>query len=295
MLAPWLEQPEMRHTLSELSAHAELDLAELGTHADAETIRDTEVAQPLLTAAAVLSLQSLLGTASAAGVVGVAAGHSVGEIGAAVVAGVLDPAQAMVLARERGRAMARAAQAEPTGMSAVVGGRPEEVQAALDAHGLTAANVNGGGQVVAAGSLPALAALAAEPPARARVVPLPVAGAFHTRFMAQAVEHVRDIVADLTPGDPALPLLSNADGAQVRTGTEVVERLVAQVSRPVRWDLCQEQLAALGVTGMIELCPGGVLTGLARRSLRGVETVAITTPDDLEPARQLLTQHGGTR
>lgn len=293
MLAPWLERAELRETLDRLSAVAELDLTDLGTTADAATIRDTAVAQPLLVAAAVLSLQALLGETDAAGVVGVSAGHSVGELGACVVAGVLDPVQAMTLARERGRAMAEAAAAAQTGMSAVVGGAPEEVEAALARHGLVAANVNGSGQVVAAGATDALAALAAEPPARARVVPLDVAGAFHTSYMAPAVERVRQVAAGLTPADPRLPLLSNADGAEVASGRDALERIVAQVARPVRWDLCSAALAERGVTAMIELLPGGVLTGLARRGLKGVRTVALKTPDDLEAARQLIA--GGDR
>lgn len=288
MFVPWLERADLRRTLAGLSEVAELDLVELGTTADAATIRATEVAQPLLVAAAVLGLQALLGDAAPADVVGVTAGHSVGELGACVVAGVLTAEQAMMLARERGRAMAQAAAATPTGMSAVVGGTPEDVEATLTRHGLVPANVNGSGQVVAAGTLEALAALAADPPARARVVPLDVAGAFHTEHMAPAVDHVRAVAATLTPADPRVPLLSNADGAEVTTGAAALERIVAQVARPVRWDLCSASLAERGVTAMVELLPGGVLTGLARRGLKGVTTVALKTPDDLPAARDLI-------
>ncbi|RPF28728.1 ACP S-malonyltransferase [Georgenia muralis] len=290
MLAPWLELAHLRELLEHYSDVTELDLVTLGTTADAETIRDTRVAQPLLVAASLLSHHAL-GRPRA----DLAAGHSVGELAAAAVAGVLTDDAALVLVRERGRAMADAAAAVPTGMTAVVGGRPDEVEAALARHGLTAANVNGGGQVVAAGTADQLAALAADPPPRARVIPLQVAGAFHTEHMAPAVAAVRATAAGLTPADPATTLLSNADGAVVSSGADALERLVTQVASPVRWDLCCEQMLASGVTAAVELCPGGVLTGLARRTLPGVETVALKSPDDLPAARELIDSHGGSR
>ncbi|MCK6209386.1 ACP S-malonyltransferase [Georgenia sp. EYE_87] len=293
MLAPWLEVPELRQRLERYAEVTELDLVALGTTADADTIRDTRVAQPLIVAASLLSLHAL--TLEDVPEADVTAGHSVGELAAAAVAGVLTDEQALVLVRERGRAMADAAAARPTGMTAVVGGKPEEVAEALARHGLTAANVNGGGQVVAAGTAEQLEALAADPPARARVIPLQVAGAFHTEHMGPAVDTVRHAAASLAPADPRLTLLSNADGAVVTSGAETLERLVTQVANPVRWDLCCEQLLALGVTGVVELCPGGVLTGLARRTLPGVETVAVKGPEDLPAARDLMTRHGGNR
>jgi len=293
MLAPWLEVPELRQRLERYAEVTELDLVALGTTADADTIRDTRVAQPLIVAASLLSLHAL--TLEDVPEADVTAGHSVGELAAAAVAGVLTDEQALVLVRERGRAMADAAAARPTGMTAVVGGKPDEVAEALARHGLTAANVNGGGQVVAAGTAEQLEALAADPPARARVIPLQVAGAFHTEHMGPAVDRVRDAASSLAPADPRLTLLSNADGAVVTSGAETLERLVTQVANPVRWDLCCEQLLALGVTGVVELCPGGVLTGLARRTLPGVETVAVKGPEDLPAARDLMTRHGGNR
>lgn len=293
MLAPWLEVPELRQRLERYAEVTELDLVALGTTADADTIRDTRVAQPLIVAASLLSLHAL--TLEDVPEADVTAGHSVGELAAAAVAGVLTDEQALVLVRERGRAMADAAAVRPTGMTAVVGGKPEEVADALARHGLTAANVNGGGQVVAAGTAEQLEALAADPPARARVIPLQVAGAFHTEHMGPAVDRVRDAAASLAPADPRLTLLSNADGAVVTSGAETLERLVTQVANPVRWDLCCEQLLALGVTGVVELCPGGVLTGLARRTLPGVEAVAVKGPEDLPTARDLMTRHGGNR
>ncbi|GAA4432842.1 ACP S-malonyltransferase [Georgenia halophila] len=295
MLGPWLEVPDLADRLDRYADVTELDLRTLGTTADADAIRDTSVAQPLLVAASLLSLHALLGDAGPDVRPDVTAGHSVGELAAVAVAGVLSDEEALVLVRERGRAMADAAAVRPTGMTAVVGGRPEEVAEALARQGLTAANVNGGGQVVAAGTAEQLQALADDPPARARVIPLQVAGAFHTEHMAPAVEHVRVTADGLAPADPAVTLLSNADGAVVTSGAEAVDRLVKQVATPVRWDRCCERLVELGVTGAVELCPGGVLTGLARRTLPGVETVAIKSPDDLPAARDLVSRHGGTR
>ncbi len=293
MLAPWLELPELAATVDDLSAAAGVDLRELGTTADAETIRDTANAQPLIVAASLLSLQALLGSDTAP--VGLTAGHSVGELAAAAVAGVLRPTEALTLVGVRGRAMAEAAATTPTGMSAVVGGEPEDVTATLARHGLTPANVNGGGQVVAAGTQDQLAALAEDPPARARVMPLQVAGAFHTEHMAPAVEQVRSAAATLAPADPRTALLSNADGTAVTSGTDALERIVAQVARPVRWDLCCQTMLDRGVTAVIELAPAGVLTGLARRTLPGVQTLALKSPDHLEAARELVRDHGGSR
>ncbi|WP_454085243.1 ACP S-malonyltransferase [Georgenia sp. Marseille-Q6866] len=293
MLSPWLELPALDASLEAFSEAAEVDLRQLGTQADAETIRDTQYAQPLIVAASLLSLQALLGEDTSA--VGVTAGHSVGELAAAAVAGTLSATDALTLVGVRGRAMAAAAAVTPTGMSAVVGGDPAEVEATLAAHGLTAANVNGGGQVVAAGTLEQLTALADAPPAKARVVPLQVAGAFHTEHMAPAVEQVRAAAAAIAPADPRATLLSNADGAAVTSGADALERIVAQVARPVRWDLCCQTMLELGVTAVIELAPAGVLTGLARRTLPGVQTLALKSPDQIDAARELVREHGGSR
>ena len=286
-LTPWLEVPGVAERLAWLSAVAGLDLVRYGTEGSAEEIRDTAVAQPLLVATGLASLAALCpeGGAAAADVV---AGHSVGELTAAAATGVLTAEQAMVLVRERGRAMAAASAVTPTGMTAVLGGDREQVLAALARHGLTAANDNGPGQVVAAGTLAQLEALAADAPEKARLVPLSVAGAFHTHHMAPAVDALARLAAAVTPRDPATRLLSNADGAVVPSGKDVLDRLVAQVSSPVRWDLCQVALADLGVSGIVELLPGGTLTGLAKRALRGVPSVALRTPDDLDAARALL-------
>jgi len=197
----------------------------------------------------------------------------------------------MALVAERGRAMADAAAAAPTGMSAVLGGDADEVAAALERHGLTPANLNGAGQVVAAGSLEGLAALAADAPAKARVMPLKVAGAFHTPYMAPAREALATAASRVRPQDPVVTLLSNADGDAVRDGQDAIDRIVAQVSRPVRWDLCVAKLRELGVTGLIELPPAGALAGLAKRGMPGVEIIAVKTPADLDAARDLAERH----
>lgn len=282
MLSPWLEDSSLAHLLEGMSDAARLDLRALGTTADAQAIKDTSVAQPLIVAASLLSWAAL-----DLPLPDVAAGHSVGELAALAVARVLSPLDAVALAGVRGRAMADAAALQPTGMSAVVGGDRAAVLEAITAAGAETANVNSAGQVVAAGSPEQLAALAANPPARARVIPLAVAGAFHTRHMAPAQAVVRDAVAALRPADPATTLLSNRDGLPVTTGAEALERIVAQITSPVRWDLCSAYLQEHAAAGIVELCPGGVLTGLAKRELRGVPAVAITSPGDIDAAREL--------
>ncbi len=295
-LAPWLELPGLRDQLTALSDAAEVDLVTHGTTSDEDTIKDTAVAQPLLVGAGLLALRALGGAGdgtdagSPAGT-GALAGHSVGEITAAAAAGVLTETDAMRFVAQRGRAMAQASAATPTGMSAVLGGDPDDVLAAIERHDLTPANVNGAGQVVAAGALDALAAFAADPPTRARVIPLKVAGAFHTHFMQPAVGELRDAWADHDVSDPGVTLVSNRDGAVVTDGREVLDRLVAQVSNPVRWDLCMERFTDLGVTAILELPPAGTLVGLAKRALKGVELLALKTPDDLDAARTLIKEH----
>ncbi|WP_103955734.1 ACP S-malonyltransferase [Nonomuraea solani] len=281
-LTPWLELPGLADRLGAWSEVVGLDLVAYGTTADADEIRDTAVAQPLLVATALASAEAL-GAAP-----GLLAGHSVGEFAAAALAGVFTPEQALTLVRERAQAMAKAAAATETGMTAVLGGVAEEVLAGVEKHGLTAANSNGAGQLVAGGTLEQLAAFKADPPARARLIPLSVAGAFHTHHMAPAVQSLREAASDVVAADPGVKLLSNADGQPVATGAEFLDRLIKQVSNPVRWDACMETMAGLGVTKMIELLPGGTLTGLAKRGLRGVQTVALKTPDDLEAARELI-------
>ncbi|MFC0504115.1 acyltransferase domain-containing protein [Micromonospora costi] len=289
-LTPWLDLPGAEARLRWWSALAGVDLVHLGTVAGADEIKDTARTQPLLVAAALLAAEQL-----PMHDVAVTAGHSVGELGATALAGVLPAESAITLAGVRGREMAAACALEPTGMAAVLGGDPDEVLAAIEAHGLHPANRNGAGQVVAAGAVDNLDKLAAEPPARARIIRLQVAGAFHTPYMAPAEAALAAVAGGITPADPSRILLSNLDGAAVNHGREMVQRLVRQVTAPVRWDLCMRTLADLGVTGVIELPPAGTLAGLVKRELKGAaapEIVTLNTPDDLAAARDLIARHG---
>lgn len=288
-LAPWLAEPSFAERLAALSEAAGVDLTLHGTESDAETIRDTSIAQPLIVAAGILAFDALAAQGRLARVGGVA-GHSVGEITAAAATGVLDAADAMRFVAERGRAMADAAALVPTGMSAVIGADEAELLARLDSLGLEPANFNGGGQIVVAGAVDALEQLKAEPPAGARVVPLQVAGAFHTRYMQPARERLAEVALSLSPADPGITLWTNRDGSPVASGASFVELLVGQVASPVRWDRCMASFAEAGVTGIIELAPAGALVGLAKRALKGVPTVAVKTPDDLPAAIELLEQ-----
>jgi [acyl-carrier-protein] S-malonyltransferase len=280
-LDAWLELAGVEDRLAWFSAVTGLDLIRYGTTADEEEIRDTAVAQPLLVSAALVASEVLGVTPD------LVSGHSVGELAAAAVAGVISPESALVLARERGKAMAEAAAVTETGMTAVLGGDPDEVQVALKEHGLTPANMNGAGQVVAAGTLGQLSALADAPPKGARLRSLRVAGAFHTRHMEPAVDTLRRITPGMPVADPGIQVLSNRDGAVVERGGDYVARLVEQVSTPVRWDSCMATMTELGVTAMIELPPAGTLAGIARRQLPGVEVVPLKTPDRLGRAREL--------
>ncbi len=292
-LTPWLEDPTFAARLEWLSTVAALDLAHYGTVADAETIRDTKIAQPLLVGTGlVAALELFPHPADAFEQVGAVAGHSVGELAAAAGARVMSAEQAMVLVRERGLAMAEAAAATPTGMTALLGGDRDEVLAALERHGLTAANDNGPGQVVAAGTLEQLDALAGDPPARARLMPLPVAGAFHTEHMAPAVDRLSRLARSVSVHDPRTAVISNRDGQVVHDGPDVLRRIVGQIASPVRWDLCLETMSDLGVTGILEMPPAGTLTGIAKRVLKGVETFALKGPDQLDDARAFCAKHG---
>lgn len=292
-LSPWLELDGAEPLLRVLGDATGIDLVAHGTVSDAETIKDTAVAQPLIVAAGLVGARALFGESGVPDGT-VLAGHSVGEITAAVLAGALTEADGMAFVKERSTAMARAAAAEPTGMAAVVGGVEDEVLAAIDAAGLTAANLNGGGQIVAAGTQAQLEALVGAPPARARVIPLKVAGAFHTAHMQPAVAALEGLAPALHPTTPTRTLLSNRDGAPVSSGEETLAALIGQVSRPVRWDACMRTLAEAGVTGLLELPPAGTLTGLAKRGLRGVAGFALSTPDDLPAAREFVAAHAAT-
>jgi len=292
-LAPWLELPGVADRIAAWSELVGRDLIRLGTAGDADEIRDTAVAQPLLVAAA-LAASGALGITHGddRGQRGaIAAGHSVGELAAGAIAGVIEPDDAVRLVRVRGRAMADAAAAEPTSMTAVLGGVEADVLRSIEAHGLTPANINGAGQIVAAGTFEQLALFALDPPAGARLRPLQVAGAFHTAFMAPAVDALRAAAATVQVQNPALTVLSNRDGAVVRTGADWLERMCTQVSAPVRWDSCMATMSRLGATAFLELPPAGTLAGLARRALPGVHVLAVKTPEDLDAARALLAEH----
>ncbi|CAL9439963.1 ACP S-malonyltransferase [Streptomyces sp. NPDC015242] len=293
-LTEWLDLPGVRGALEAWSDAAGIDLIRYGTEADAEEIRDTAVAQPLLVAAGMVSASLLFeDPADLPRKVGALAGHSVGEFTAASLAGVLPHEEALRLVRARGLAMAEAAAAVETGMAALLGGDPDVTVPHLEKLGLTPANINGAGQIVAAGTQEQLAALEADKPEGVRkVVALKVAGAFHTRHMAPAVEKLAQAAAEARgTGDPKVTYVSNKDGQTVATGSEVLERLVGQVASPVRWDLCMETFKELGVTALIEVCPGGTLTGLAKRALPGVKTLALKTPANLDAARELIAEH----
>ncbi|MFJ1758321.1 ACP S-malonyltransferase [Kitasatospora sp. NPDC088134] len=290
-LNPWLDLDGVADRLRQWSEVAGLDLVHAGTGASEEEIKDTAVAQPLLVAAGLVTAGALL-PQGVAGTVGALAGHSVGEITAAALAGVLSEQDALAFVRERSLGMAEAAAATATGMTAVLGGDPAEVAAKLAAHGVTPANNNGGGQIVAAGTLEQLAALKADPPAGARLIPLKVAGAFHTAHMAPGQARLEKLAPTLAVADPVTAYLSNKDGEVVGSGAEVLARLVSQVSNPVRWDLCMETLQQLGATAVIELSPAGTLTNLVKRNVKGVATLALKTPADLDKARELVAEHG---
>lgn len=291
-LSPWLDDGTFADRIDWLATVSGIDLVHYGTKADADTIKDTAIAQPLLVASGLVAAVALFPhPAEAFTKIAAVAGHSVGEITAAAGARVINAEQAMVLVRERGQAMAEAAAKTPTGMSAVLGGDPADVLETLSRFGLTPANVNGGGQVVAAGTQEQLDALAQSPPEKARVRPLAVAGAFHTDHMAPAVDVLAKHARAISTHDPRTRLISNKDGRVVHSGHDVLARIVQQVANPVRWDLCQQTMRELGVTGLIELPPAGVLTGLAKRELKDVETFALKTPDQLDDAREFVERH----
>ncbi|BEK86419.1 ACP S-malonyltransferase [Nocardia seriolae] len=285
MLTPWLELPGTADRVALWSKAAGLDLLRLGTTATAEEIVDTAVTQPLVVAAALLAFAEIPQDSLPADTV--VAGHSVGEFAAAAVAGVISADDAVALAAIRGAEMAKACALKPTGMSAVLGGDEAAVLARLEELGLVPANRNAVGQIVAAGKLEALEALAANPPEKARVRALPVAGAFHTAFMAPAQDAVAEAIAKIAPSEPVRTLLSNFDGQPVSSGQDAIDKLAAQVTRPVRWDLCTETIRAAGVSAVAELPSAGTLVGIAKRELKGTPNLALKTPADLPALAEL--------
>ena len=288
MLAPWLELPGAADRIASWSAASGLDLARLGTTASTEEITDTAIAQPLIVAATLLAHEELTRRGVLADTKDlVVAGHSVGEIAAYAIAGVMGADDAVMLAATRGAEMAKACAAEPTGMSAVLGGEEAEVLTRLEQLDLVPANRNAAGQIVAAGSLTALDKLAEDPPAKARVRALGVAGAFHTRYMASALEGYAAAAATIQTAEPNATLLSNRDGKPVASAAAAMEALVAQLTQPVRWDLCTAYLREQNVTAIVEFPPAGTLTGIAKRELRGVPTRAVKSPADLDELANL--------
>lgn len=287
-LAPWLEIPAFADAIRAMQSASGVDLLAHGTVSDADTIRDTAIAQPLIVAAGVATLAALADAGADFSKVSGFAGHSVGEITAAVAAGVFTPESGIQFVAKRATEMAKAAALETTSMAAVLGGDQAVVEARLAELDLQPANYNGGGQIVAAGSAEGIAALQAEGPAGARVIPLQVAGAFHTRYMQPAVAALAEYAKGVTVADPTAKLWTNSTGAIVDSGATYLDLLVAQVSNPVRWDLCMESMLAAGVTKIIEVVPAGTLSGLAKRSMPGIEIVAVKTPENLEAALSLI-------
>lgn len=285
MLAPWLELPGARERLAAWSDSIGLDLVTLGTTATAEEITDTAVTQPLVVAATLLAFEELTKRELLAGRDVLTAGHSVGEIAAYAIAGVISADDAVKLAATRGAEMARACAAEPTGMAAVLGGEEAAVLSRLEALDLIPANRNAAGQIVAAGAVSALDKLAEDPPEKARVRKLATAGAFHTHYMASAQDGYAAAADGVSTGEPTATLLSNADGQPVASASDAMSKLVAQLTKPVRWDLCTAYMrdgAAGPVTAIVEFPPAGTLVGIAKRELRGVPTRAVKTPEDLD-------------
>lgn len=294
MLMPWLELKGVPERIAAWSEITGLDLRRLGTTADADEIKDTSLTQPLVVAQSLVAFEVLRERVDLPADT-VLAGHSVGELAAAAMAGVLTPSDAVALAAVRGAEMAAACEIEPTGMAAVMGGDPDEIAEWLTSMDLVPANINGAGQIVAAGSMAALDKLTAEPPKGLKIIRLKVAGAFHTRYMAPAEAALREKAAGITVNDPVFTLLSNADGEPVSTGAELLRRLIAQVIKPVRWDECMATMARLGVTATAEMPPAGTLSGLVRRQLAGVATLPLKTPAELDKVAALIAEHGGTQ
>jgi [acyl-carrier-protein] S-malonyltransferase len=286
MFNSWIADPALKELLVSWSDVIGLDLLRLGTIADAEEIKDTANAQPLIVAASLLSAHAL-GIKNFA----ITSGHSVGELTAAALSGAISESDALTIVRTRGVEMAKAASKSPSGMSAVLGGDRTEVLAAIATFKLVAANDNGAGQIVAAGDLQALASLNENPPAGARVRALAVAGAFHTEFMQPAVEPLRTLATTVTTHPVLIQVISNKDGQVVKDGAEVLNRIVNQIANPVRWDLCMETLKSLGVTGVIELPPAGTLVGLLKRAASEIETFALKSAEDLNAAREFAGRH----
>jgi [acyl-carrier-protein] S-malonyltransferase len=290
-LIPWLENSNLSDLISSWSEIIDLDLKHLGTTADADEIRETSNAQPLLVAAGLISAYALFDYNFEK--VSLFAGHSVGEIAAASLAGVINPDDALKLVRARGLAMSKAAAGTNSGMAAVLGGDRAVVLEKLKSLQLTAANENGAGQIVAAGSMDQIERLLSDPPVGARVRPLAVSGAFHTSVMQPAVAVLAGVITKIEVVTSKVPVLSNKDGTALHDGKLIAARIVGQVANPVRWDLCMESISAMGITGVIEVSPAGTLVGLMKRAIPAIETFALKSPEDLAAGKEFVTKHGG--
>ena len=286
MLSTWAGDAQLEKLLRAWSDVIGLDLLHLGISADTEEIKDTANAQPLIVATSLIAAHALAVKNAA-----VVSGHSVGELAAAAISGAISPEDALTLVRARGIEMAKAAALYPAGMSAVLGGERKDVIAAIQSLGLVAANENGAGQIVAAGDLTALASLAENPPLGARVRALAVAGAFHTSFMAPAVEPLREIARGITTHNSGISVISNKDGSVINDGAEILARIINQIANPVRWDLCMDTLESMGITGVIELAPAGTLVGLLKRAYPHIESFALKSADDLSAAGEFAGRH----
>jgi [acyl-carrier-protein] S-malonyltransferase len=286
MLNSWIADPSLKELLISWSDAIGLDLVHLGTVADADEIKDTANAQPLIVATSLLGANAL-GIKNFA----VTSGHSVGELAAAALSGAISEKDALRIVRARGIEMAKTASARPAGMSAILGGDRKEVLFAITIRKLVAANDNGAGQIVAAGDLKALAELAENPPTGVRVRALAVAGAFHTGYMQPAVEPLRALVSTIATHPVSIQVISNKDGRVIAGAFEVLDRIVDQIANPVRWDLCMETMKSIGITGVIELPPAGTLVGLLKRAASEIETFALKSADDLDAAREFAGRH----
>ena len=291
-LSAWLELPKFQSEIDKYSAVLDMDLTHYGTKADADEIKDTRIAQPLIVAASMASYAVLVDALGERSAFSAVAGHSVGEITAAYICGILDTESSLKFVKARGEQMARAAGLEASSMAAVVGGDQELVLGKLAELGLFAANYNGKGQIVAAGSATKIQELIQSPPAGTRVVGLAVAGAFHTSFMESAKDELTSLVTSLNTSNPDLIIWTNSDGSSIEHGDKFLELLINQVSKPVRWDKTMESMSLAGVTKIIELLPGGTLTGIAKRSMPGVDTLALKNPEDLEKATSFVREQG---
>jgi [acyl-carrier-protein] S-malonyltransferase len=287
-LSAWLEIPIFKEQIEKASAVLGIDLIHYGTLADADAIKDTKIAQPLIVAAGIASYLTLKQSLGDALVVSSTAGHSVGEVTAAYVSGIFDSDSALRFVQRRGNEMAAAAALTPSSMAAVVGGELDSVLSHLESVGLFAANYNGAGQVVAAGSKELIEALVASPPTGSRVIALQVAGAFHTSFMEPAKPALAAFAKELIIQDPEISIWTNNDGQLIQSGQKYLELMVNQVSNPVRWDKTMASMQRANVSVMVELLPAGALSGIAKRAMPNTVAIALKTPADLDKVAEAI-------